>query len=207
MPPTKIGIKQLHKFQESFIREVDLEPGEFCDHLRHFRNVVREVVGYLEHKAAKNDSRFVWAFVKTITRWCNQYQKGRKPYSKRQVEYALKFLEELGIIIRIRKMKWHGGIRHGYIVGHHDAGCFRVGHTCIFQRGGLSNFFAGLNSKGIFANVKINRPPLLVFDASGSLIDIVCNHLDAKSADAQQFKERMAGKINLLPDFQTGVRT
>jgi hypothetical protein len=180
MAPTKIGIKQLHKFQESFIREVDLEAGEFCDYKRHFKNVVREVIGYLESQAGKNDSRFCWAFIRTICKRCNQYQKNRKPYSQRQVERALKFLEQLGVIVRIRKMKWRGGIVHGYIVSYHDSGCFRVGDKCIFHRGGLTGFLTGWKPSDVHANLKMHKPPCKIFDASGTLIDVVFNNIEGK---------------------------
>jgi hypothetical protein len=141
------------EWNRSFLKSVPLEPGEVCEWKRHFLNVLREVIGYLESQAAKNESRFVWARIDIITKRCNRYNTG-KPYSEIQVKWALAFLKKMGIIARVRKMKWKNQngefLIGGYIVSPHDQSCVRLDDCCQFLYGGLTGL--GYDRPGAIAS-------------------------------------------------------
>lgn len=133
----------LRQWHNSFNSSVALLPGEICNWKKHFRFVLREVIGYLESQAIKNKSRFVWDSVNSIVDGCNRYHKGKR-YSKRDVEYALAFLVTMAIIERIPSMEWvnANGRRQlltGFCVAPHDMCCTEIGGRCGFRSG----FFVG----------------------------------------------------------------
>jgi len=131
-------------FEESIVERVLLEEGEVCDWRRHFLNAPRETIGFFESQACKWNERFVWARVPRIVSYCNQYQREKRPYSKRQIEYSIEFLRQLGIVIRVKGVLWQGARRNGWVIVPHDAVCDRfgavlpdgkLGWECKFQTG------------------------------------------------------------------------
>ncbi len=126
------------KARSSFHADIPLRAGEPCCWKNHSRNVLREVIGYLDYKASQNpEQRFVWASVDTIVKHCNQYRKEKKKYSKAAVEKALRELRELGIIARVPEMEWQGKLLRGHLVAPHDTSCHAEDGRCRYVAGGL----------------------------------------------------------------------
>jgi len=120
------------KFPRSFfpaqLRTADAE----CGHKRHQSGVVREVIGFLELIARRDETgeRFVWPRVDTIVEHCGRYQGAK--YRKRAVESALKVLRRRGIISH-RVKRWRlSAMRDGWIIAPHDAVFARKGKVCSF---------------------------------------------------------------------------
>jgi hypothetical protein len=135
-------------------------PGEECNWKRHFLYVLRELIGYLESMAVLNDSRFVLSHIDTIVAGCNQFRKGRKPYSKRVVEYALAFLESLGIIARVPVMEWKNPQGHlsdyrGFVIAPHAQCCMLGDGRCTFWCGAVMGL--GHNRQGNRRGVRVTR--------------------------------------------------
>lgn len=106
-------------FRDSIVPSVYLKPEESCSLKRHYRNILREVIGWLDHKANLDPERFVAFTVPSLTKACNRY-KTHEPYKQRQVEYAVAFLRDeravSGPLERVR----NGRARRGVIVAPHD---------------------------------------------------------------------------------------
>jgi hypothetical protein len=98
------------------------------------------VIGYLDTQASKNESRFWFARVDTITKRCTRYSRDKKPYSKTAVEQALAYFESLGIIARVRNMELKHRTIHGFVVAPHDHCCCRIGNRCEFRWHALLGF-------------------------------------------------------------------
>jgi hypothetical protein len=97
------------------LRNVDDE----CRLKRHFRGVLREVVGYLDLLADNNEQRFVEARVPDIVAHCNNFPRGKKRYNERWVKYGLAYLRAHGVLIPA-VAEVNGTDRFGYRVVHHD---------------------------------------------------------------------------------------
>src|SRR5277367_3659745 len=80
-------------FRDSIVPTVHLKGDEVCSLKRHYRNVLREVIGWLEHKAKLDPGRFVAFTIPSLTKACNRY-KDKSPYKQRAVEYAVSFLRD-----------------------------------------------------------------------------------------------------------------
>jgi hypothetical protein len=128
--PTKPAVE---RFNYSFRKIVPLEPGETCDWKRHFFYLLREVIGYMESQACKNEARYMFAKLDTIARRCHNYNTPKKPYSRIAVAQATAFLTEQGIIRRVDNYEVNGGPILGFEVAPHDLCCHRVGNHCEFH--------------------------------------------------------------------------
>jgi hypothetical protein len=104
---------------------VRLKPDEACSHKRHFRGILREVIGYLDMHAQKDREYFVWAEVSDIVEHCQRYHGKR--YQQRQVEYALNVLRRMWLVSGVVKRVRGGVEREGRIVTPHRALFLRVG--------------------------------------------------------------------------------
>jgi hypothetical protein len=113
-----------------------LPPDAACSLKRHFRNALREVVGYLDLLAKKDPERFVYPKVSAIVAACKKYDQvdetgKRIIYSRRIVESALEYLRAMLYICGPVK-RWRGhALRKGYIVVPHDALTRRAGANCF----------------------------------------------------------------------------
>jgi hypothetical protein len=108
-----------------------------CNHKHHFKNVLREVIGYLELRAKDDRERFVWFSVGHLTEHCNRYE--RDAYKERAVKYAIAYLRRKHFISKRLERKRGGVLREGVIVTPHDA---------LFQRTKLQCEFVGRKSPG-----------------------------------------------------------
>jgi hypothetical protein len=131
MPTKPTGDAQ--RFNNSFRKLVPLDPGEVCDWKRHFFFLLREVIGYLESQAAKNDARYVFPKLSTIAKRCHNYNSPKKPYSRIAVAQATAFLTDQGIIRRVDNYEVNGRPMLGFEVAPHDLCCHRVGNHCEFH--------------------------------------------------------------------------
>ncbi len=129
----------MKRFSRSFKPIVKLKPGIPCCWKNHFFNVLRELIGYLDAKAAKDPNRFVFSYVETIAKGCTKFRQGKAPYDKSIVEKGLAFLEEKGIIARVQVMETSKGTYHGFVVAPHDSACRSQGGFCCFCTGVLQN--------------------------------------------------------------------
>ena len=136
--------KNRNKLKGSLVASAIIEQGETCCWKNHFRDAPREVVGWLESLPSVRASRFCFARMSAITEGCNQYQLQRKPYSPRQVRNVLEFLRDVGIVNRVKHVRWNGRLRDGWIVVPHDCACDKFGAElpdgtqvieCKFQTG------------------------------------------------------------------------
>jgi hypothetical protein len=109
---------------------VRLKAGEACSHKRHFRGVLREVIGYLETHAQNDRERFVWAQVDDIIEHCYRY-KGKR-YEKRQIENALNVLRSMWLVSGVVKRVRGGVEREGRIVTPHRALFCRSMNYCTY---------------------------------------------------------------------------
>jgi len=121
------------KFGRSFRPAVVLKKDEVCSLKRHYRGVLREVIGYLDKLAANDPQRFVFATVPDIVRHCNKFSQGRAPYQQRAVEYALAFLRKQHVISRPVKRPRLGVMYQGVIVTPHDSLALREKGCCDFK--------------------------------------------------------------------------
>jgi len=121
------------KFGRSFRPVVVLKNDEVCSLKRHYRGVLREVIGYLDKLAGNDPQRFVFATVKDIVRHCNKFSQGRAPYQQRAVEYALAFLRKQHLISRPVKRPRLGVMYQGFIVTPHDSLAMREKGCCDFK--------------------------------------------------------------------------
>src|SRR6266446_906841 len=119
-------------FRDSVVPVVRLKPDETCSIKRHFRNVLREVIGYLDKLASNDAERFVWASVPDITRHCNKFRKEKEPYGQRQVEYAIEIFRELRTVSKPVERVRLGVKRSGFIVAPHDGQYATFGKECRF---------------------------------------------------------------------------
>jgi hypothetical protein len=131
--PIKTSTRPPERFNNSFRKIVPLDPGEVCDWKRHFFFVLREVIGYLESQATKNEARYVWTQLSTIAKRCHNYNTPKKPYSRIAVAQAIAFLIEQGIIRRVDNYEVNGRPMLGFEVAPHDLCCHRVGNHCEFH--------------------------------------------------------------------------
>jgi hypothetical protein len=115
------------------LRSTDAE----CSHKHHFRNVLREVIGYLELHAKKDRERFVWFSIEDLTKHCNRYK--RNAYKERAVNYAVAYLRRKHFISKRLKRKRGGSMKEGVIVTPHD---------CLFQRTNKLCEFVGRKAPG-----------------------------------------------------------
>ncbi len=124
--------KRIVTFEKSFRPEVNLKPNNRCSLKKHYRGVLREIVGFLDNLADKNSERFVWATVPAIVRACTKFSRGREPYKKRMVYYGLRFLQEQGVLQRAERIQ--AGIKRlGFIVMRHDEIAGSIGvNLCKF---------------------------------------------------------------------------
>lgn len=124
-------------FRGSFRPHHVLKADAVCGLKKHYKNVLREVVGYLDMLASNDAERFVFASVPDIVKHCNKYSQGRAPYRQRQVENALEFLRaQLVISGRIERPRF-GTVRSGFIVTPHDSLCVRTKNCCEFKGAGF----------------------------------------------------------------------
>ena len=124
-------------FRDSFRPHHVLKTDAVCGLKKHYKNVLREVVGYLDLLASNDAERFAFASVPNITKHCNKFSKGRAPYQQRQVENALEFLREQFVISGRIERKRLGTVRSGFIVTPHDALCARTKNCCEFKGAGF----------------------------------------------------------------------
>lgn len=108
-----------------------------CSHKHHFKNVLREVIGYLELHAKGDRERFVWFSVENLTEHCNRYK--RDAYKERAVHYAIAYLRRKHFISKRLKRMRGGVLREGVIVTPHDS---------LFQRTKLQCEFVGRKAPG-----------------------------------------------------------
>src|SRR5690242_3160039 len=91
---------------DSIIFNVRVRKEKPHDLKSHFRNCVREVMGYLLSQAKRNDERFVCSSLKALVRNAKHYEAdkdGKQPakrryYSDSQVQRSVHLLEAWGII-------------------------------------------------------------------------------------------------------------
>lgn len=119
---------------KGFSRIVDVRDGKPCKLKRHYRDCVREVVGYLDVLASNDEERFVYASVLDIVKHCKKRKKNNQPYGKRACEYALGLLARKDHLIiqqavRLRKGAW----RWGWLVAHHNTVAVREDGQCDFK--------------------------------------------------------------------------
>jgi len=121
-------------FSQSFRQTRLLRTGDVCSLKLHFTNAVRDVVGYLDKKAANDPERFVFCKVDTIVQYCHRYHG--KQYGKRVVEYVLRYLRKQyvisGRVERYRKQGSYVRLVPGFIVTAHDSLAVRTGNRCEF---------------------------------------------------------------------------
>lgn len=120
-------------FRDSFKPHHLLKSDAVCSLKKHYLNVLREVVGYLELLASNDPQRFVWPSVPDIVKHCTKYSKGRTPYEQHQVENALRFLRDQNVISRRVERERLGVMRRGFIVTPHDSLCVRTKNCCEFK--------------------------------------------------------------------------
>ena|SRR5208283_2480597 len=113
-------MKRARTFRDSGPFPVHLKPEESCSLKRHYRNILREVIGWLEHRAGLDPERFVAFTIPSLTKACNRY-KTHEPYKQRQVEYAVAFLCDERAISRPVERVRNGRTRRGVIVAPHEA--------------------------------------------------------------------------------------
>jgi hypothetical protein len=109
---------------------VRLKAGELCSHKRHFRGVLREVIGYLDLLAQADREFFAWATVGDIAEHCQRYH-GKK-YGKRQIENALNVLRQMWLVSGVVKRVRGGVEREGRIVTPHRALFCRCMNHCTY---------------------------------------------------------------------------
>lgn len=126
-----------------------LKKSEKCSLKRHFVGVLREVIGYLEHleRSFNRDDRFLFVGVETIVKHCTRLRMEYKlevvrgkaekvgrirkdKISKRDIEYALKFLREKRIISGTFTNEQG---ERGFVVAPHDALFARDGQRCCYK--------------------------------------------------------------------------
>ena len=111
-----------------------------CNHKHHFKNILREVIGYLELRAKDDRERFVWFSVGHLTEHCKRHKKrGGAQYNERSVQFALSYLRRKHFISKRLERKRGGVLREGVIVTPHDA---------LFQRTKLLCEFIGRKAPG-----------------------------------------------------------
>lgn len=104
----------------TFIQSVRLR-AEPCCLKRHFRGCARQVISYLDRLAANDPERFVWPSVPNITQNARKWKTGRlgrSSYGKRAVQYSLRQLERLRILIPTRQQR-NGRLHAGWVVAEH----------------------------------------------------------------------------------------
>ena len=124
-------------FRDSFRPHHVLKTDAVCGLKKHYKNVLREVVGYLDMLAGNDPERFAFASVPDITKHCNKFSKGGAPYKQRQVENALEFLRAQFVISGRVERQRLGLLRSGFIVTPHDALCLRAKNCCEFKGAGF----------------------------------------------------------------------
>lgn len=108
------------RFAESFRRVVELGGNKNCSLKRHFRGVLREVVGYLDLMAAKHpETRFVYCSVDSIIEHCCRFDS-KEVYKPRGVKYALEYLRRRHIVSVPLLLNCDGQFREGFIVAPHE---------------------------------------------------------------------------------------
>lgn len=123
------------RFAKSFRPRVgNLKPNEPCNIRHHYRGAMREVIGILDLWASNDpEERFVWCGVDAIVEHCKRLSK--KPFRKRQVEYALAEFRARYIIskkvVRIRD----GKEVEGFIVAPHVSLAVRKSETVCLLTG------------------------------------------------------------------------
>jgi hypothetical protein len=124
-------VRVLGTFPKGFRPAVKLrKPDYSCSLKRHFRGVLREVIGVLDLWAANNSQRFVFASVSGVQKECNNFRKGKKHYSLRAVKYALRYFRMHGVL-RPAVCEMDGKDRLGYIVASHDDMTLPIRGACV----------------------------------------------------------------------------
>jgi hypothetical protein len=120
---------------------VSLRKGEACGYTRHFRGLVRDVVGYFDLLAGNDIERFVFCHVEDVIlnvgkKRKGRAQKGRTEYKRREIEYVITYLRRAwilsGVVMRFRNGLWREGrivAPHDAIFQHTDGKCERIGGT------------------------------------------------------------------------------
>ena len=129
-------MKNNNRFSKSFRPRFNkLNPNEPCDMKHHYRGVLREVIGILNLWASNDSERFVWCGVDAIVERCKRLSK--KPFQKRQVEYALAEFRARHIISR-KLVRVRDGVEvEGFIVAPHDSLAVRESETVCVLKGQL----------------------------------------------------------------------
>lgn len=127
------------EFKYSFQPSISIKPGVTCCWTEHFRDAPRDVIWYLDMRAKSSaiGNRFVWVYVDTIVAGLNKGRArlGKKPLSKSAVEKSLAYLEDLGLLMRIRRMRIRGAVHTAFVVADHDDACIPEGDMCRFMGG------------------------------------------------------------------------
>jgi len=99
----------------NFLPIVKLKTGERCTLKNHFHGALRELVGYLESRAKKNDQRFVWAKVKNLPQKNVLKEfRSKQHYSLTQLEKSLELLRDMGVVTaRLQERDKRGWLRGG----------------------------------------------------------------------------------------------
>lgn len=106
--------------------------GKPCGLKRHFRGVLRQVIGYLDALACNDPERFAWPGREDIQRHARKW-KGGGTASRAQVYRSLKLAQEMGIIERVDRIR-NGSLHVGFIVPAHDTIAQQTHDSCTLTR-------------------------------------------------------------------------
>lgn len=127
--------KRLRRFGKSFRPVVDdIAPGESCSLKRHYRGVLRELIGYVDYLADLDPKkeRFVFAHVDALAAGCKKFANKTR-YSKTAIEKGLNEFRARHIISKRLTRIRNGEEKPGFIVAPHDCLAVPEQGGCIFK--------------------------------------------------------------------------
>ena len=126
---------RIRRFGKSFRPVVDdIAPGESCSLKRHYRGVLRELIGYVDYLAELDPKkeRFVFAHVDALAAGCKKFENKTR-YSKTAIEKGLKEFRARHIISKRLTRIRNGEEKTGFIVAPHDCLAVPGQGGCVFK--------------------------------------------------------------------------
>lgn len=126
---------RIRRFGKSFRPVVDdIAPTESCSLKRHYRGVLRELIGYVDYLAELDPKkeRFVFAHVDALAAGCKKFAN-KTLYSKTAIEKGLSEFRARHIISKRLTRIRNGEEKTGFIVAPHDCLAVPGQGGCVFK--------------------------------------------------------------------------